>query len=206
MRSSFQTLPDGSGESTAGPRTVALLGATGSIGRSTADVVRAAGGRFRVVSVAGGRDGAALGKAAIELGASFAAVADEAAYPALRAAVAGRDIACAAGPAAVIEAAVRPADIVVAAIAGTAGVMPTHAAVAAGRTVALANKESLVCAGGPVIRAAAAAGARLLPLDSEHNAIFQALGTAPCSSLESMTLTASGGPFRTWSAEAIGEA
>ena len=117
--------------------------------------------------------------------------------------MAGHGIECAAGPDAVVEAAVRPVDIVVGAIVGTAGVRPTYAAVSAGRTVALANKESLVCAGGPMMRAARAAGARLLPLDSEHNAIFQALGGTDPASVEQMSLTASGGPFRTWSAERI---
>ncbi|MBV8564846.1 MAG: 1-deoxy-D-xylulose-5-phosphate reductoisomerase [Methylobacteriaceae bacterium] len=189
-----------------GSRTVTLLGATGSIGRSTAGVVRAAAGRFGVKAVAGGRDGEALGQTAIELGASFAALADPSGYQALKAAVAGRGIECAAGPDAVIEAAVRPADIVVAAVAGTAGVIPTHAALAAGRTVALANKETLVCAGAPVMRTARAAGARLLPLDSEHNAIFQTLGATPSAALERMTITASGGPFRTWSTAAISAA
>jgi 1-deoxy-D-xylulose-5-phosphate reductoisomerase len=139
----------------------------------------------------------------VSLKASFAAVADPTAYTALKEAVAGQGIECAAGPEAVIEAALRTADLVVAAVGGTAGVVPTHAAVAAGRTIALANKESLVCAGIPMMRAAAAAGARLLPLDSEHNAIFQALGVTDAAALECMTLTASGGPFRTWSAEAI---
>jgi 1-deoxy-D-xylulose-5-phosphate reductoisomerase len=124
----------------------------------------------------------------------------------LKEALAGRGVEVAAGPDAVIEAALRPADMVVAAIVGTAGVAPTYAALAAGRTVALANKESLVCAGGPVMRAAAAAGARILPMDSEHNAIFQALGDAPVERIEKMIVTASGGPFRTWSAAQIAAA
>ena len=110
------------------------------------------------------------------------------------------------GPEAIVEAATRPADLVIAAVAGTAGVLPTHAALAAGRTVALANKETLVCAGAPVMRAVAAAGATVLPLDSEHNAIFQALGGAPVETVERMTLTASGGPFRTWDADRIAAA
>ena len=187
-------------------RSVSILGATGSIGRSTAQVLGLQRERFTVAAVAGGRDGEALGRVAIELGARFAAVADPAAYDSLKTRLAGTGIEAAAGPQAVVEAALRPADIVIAAIAGTAGVAPTIAAIKAGRTVALANKETLVCAGAPAMRAAAASGARLLPLDSEHNAIFQALGDADWTTIETMTLTASGGPFRTWTAERIASA
>jgi 1-deoxy-D-xylulose-5-phosphate reductoisomerase len=163
-------------------------------------------GRFVVAAVAGGRDAESLARTAIELGARFAAIADPNSYRTLKAALGSSDIEAAAGPNAVVEAALRPADLVIAAIAGTAGVRPTHAAIEAGRTVALANKETLVCAGTPVMRTAAASGARLLPLDSEHNAIFQALGDADWSTIEKMTLTASGGPFRTWTAERIASA
>ncbi|MBX9759772.1 MAG: 1-deoxy-D-xylulose-5-phosphate reductoisomerase, partial [Beijerinckiaceae bacterium] len=138
-----------------------------------------------------------------KLGAKLAVVADPDALGALREALAGSGIETGAGPQAAIEAALRPADIVVGAIAGAAGVEPTHAAVAAGRTVALANKECLVCAGPAFMRAAAAAGATILPMDSEHNAIFQALGGADPQTVERMILTASGGPFRTWTREAI---
>ncbi len=128
------------------------------------------------------------------------------AYPRLKEALGSTGIEAAAGPAAVVEAALRPADMVVAAIAGAAGVEPTHAALAAGRCIALANKECLVCAGGPFMRTAARSGALLLPMDSEHNAIFQALSTHHREGLEKMILTASGGPFRTWTAEAIAAA
>ncbi len=188
------------------PRSLVILGATGSVGRSTLDVVAAQRGRFSVAAVAGGSDAAGLARAALASGARLAAIADPNAYAALKEALAGRGVEVAAGPDAVIEAALRPADMVVAAIVGTAGVAPTYAALAAGRTVALANKESLVCAGGPVMRAAAAAGARILPMDSEHNAIFQALGDAPVERIEKMIVTASGGPFRTWSAAQIAAA
>ena len=189
------------------PRRLVLLGATGSIGRSTADViVHAPEGAFEVASVAGGRDAAALAKTAITLKASFAALADPAGAVALREALAGSGIRSGAGPEAVLEAALHDCDLVVGAIAGAAGVEPTHAALEAGRTIALANKECLVCAGGPFMRTAARAGARLLPMDSEHNAIFQALGGADPSTIEQMILTASGGPFRTWTAEAIAAA
>jgi len=189
------------------PRRLVLLGATGSIGRSTADVIaHAPEGSFEVASVAGGSDAAALAKMAITLQASFAALADPAGADALREALAGSGIRSGAGPAAVLEAALHDCDLVVGAIAGAAGVEPTHAALEAGRTIALANKECLVCAGGPFMRTAARAGARLLPMDSEHNAIFQALGGADPSTIEQMILTASGGPFRTWTAEAIAAA
>ena len=189
-----------------GPRRLVLLGATGSIGRSAAAVIGGAPGRFEVAAVAGGRDAEALARTAIALGARFAAIADPQGYASLKAALAGTGITAAAGAEAVIEAAVHEADMVVAAITGAAGVMPTHAALEAGRTVALANKESLVCAGGPVMRTAARTGARILPMDSEHNAIYQALFGHDLETLDRMILTASGGPFRTWTAAAIAAA
>jgi 1-deoxy-D-xylulose-5-phosphate reductoisomerase len=188
------------------PRRVVILGATGSIGKSTAEVISGSGGAFQVEAVAGGRDPLALARLARQLGAKFAALADPTGYSQLKGALAGTSIVPAAGEDAVIEAALRPADIVMAAIAGTAGVRPTFAAISAGRTVALANKECLVCAGAAFMRQAAAASARLLPVDSEHNAIFQALGGATLDMVEMLTLTASGGPFRTWTREAIARA
>lgn len=188
------------------PRSIVILGATGSIGKSTADIISGSKGAFTVAAVAGGRDPIALARTARELGARFAALADPTGYAALKEALSGTDIQAAAGPAAVVEAALHPSDMVMGAIAGTAGVEPTYAALSAGRTVALANKECLVCAGPAFIRQAAAMGTRLLPVDSEHNAIFQALGDAEVDQIEMMTLTASGGPFRTWTAEAIAKA
>lgn len=187
-------------------RSVVVLGATGSIGRSTAEIIKGADGAFTVEAVAGGRDGRALAEVARELGAKFAAVADPDGYADLKEALSGTLIEAAAGPQAVIEAALHPADIVMGAIAGTAGVAPTFAALAAGRTVALANKECLVCAGPAFMRQAAASGTRLLPVDSEHNAIFQAMGDADLATIEMITLTASGGPFRTWTADQIAKA
>jgi 1-deoxy-D-xylulose-5-phosphate reductoisomerase len=188
------------------PRSVVILGATGSIGKSTAEIIAGAGGAFRVEAVAGGRDPFALAKIARELGAKFAALADPSGYTQLKEALAGTAVSVAAGDEAVIEAALRPSDVVMAAIAGTAGVRPTFAALSAGRTVALANKECLVCAGTAFTRKAATAGAGLLPVDSEHNAIFQALGGAALDTIEMITLTASGGPFWTWTQEAIARA
>lgn len=189
-----------------GQRSVVILGATGSIGRSTADIIANADGAFTVTAVAAGHDPLALAQVARDLGADFAAVADPRGYKLLKEALSGTSIEPAAGPDAVVEAALRPADIVMGAIAGTAGVAPTYAALSAGRTVALANKECLVCAGPAFIRQAAAKGTRLLPVDSEHNAIFQAMGDADPDTIETMTLTASGGPFRTWSREQIAAA
>ena len=191
---------------TGAPRNIVILGATGSIGRSTAQVLALHPDRFRVVAVAGGSDGEALAKTAMALNASFAAIAEPSGYAGLKAALGSTGIEAAAGADAVAEAARRDSDVVIGAIAGTAGMRPTFAAIEAGRTIALANKETLVCAGAAVLAAAARFGARLLPLDSEHNAIFQALGDADWASIERMTLTASGGPFRTWSAERIAAA
>jgi 1-deoxy-D-xylulose-5-phosphate reductoisomerase len=190
-------------DETSPPKRLVILGATGSIGRSCAQVIDGAPGRFEVVALAGGRDGAALARAAIALQAPFAAIADPAGYADLKAGVAGKAIEVAAGPEAIIEAALRQADLVVAAIAGTAGLAPTYAAIESGRTVALANKETLVCAGDAVMAAARRSGACILPLDSEHNAIFQAMGGCAPEAIVKMILTASGGPFREWSAERI---
>lgn len=154
-------------------------------------------------AVTGGSDGAALARTAVALGAKFAAVADDKGYADLKAGVGDRPIEIASGDASMVEAARRDADLVVSAIVGAVGLAPTFAAVEAGRVVALANKETLVCAGAAVMGAAARHGARLLPLDSEHNAIFQALGGRDISEVARMTITASGGPFREWSAERI---
>jgi 1-deoxy-D-xylulose-5-phosphate reductoisomerase len=188
------------------PKRLVILGATGSIGRSCADVISVSPERFDVVALVGGSDGAALARMAIKLNAGFAAVADPSGFDALAEGIAGHNIEIGAGPEAVREAALRDCDLVVAAIAGTVGLAPTFAAVEAGRTVALANKEPLVCAGAAVIAAARLSGARLLPLDSEHNAIFQALGGRDASDVAKMTITASGGPFREWSVERINAA
>jgi 1-deoxy-D-xylulose-5-phosphate reductoisomerase len=188
------------------PRRLVVLGATGSIGRSVAEIVSAAPDLFAVEAVVGGRDAQALAETALRLGARFAAIADPAAYADLRKALAGSSTQAAAGPQALIEAALRPCDLVIGAIAGAAGVEPTFAAVEAGRAVALANKECLVCAGHPFMRAAKRIGTTILPMDSEHNAIFQALGGQPIASVERMILTASGGPFRTWTAQAMAAA
>jgi 1-deoxy-D-xylulose-5-phosphate reductoisomerase len=187
-------------------RSVTILGATGSIGRSTADVILAHRDTFRVEAVVGGRDAAALARMAQKLGARFAAIADPSARNALKAELAGTGIDSGAGETAVLEAVDRPSEIVLAAISGTAGLRPTHRALQAGRTIALANKESLVCAGAAFMADARNAGARLVPVDSEHNALDQALAAGGNRDVLKATITASGGPFRTWSRERIASA
>ena len=184
-------------------RTLSILGVTGSIGKSTRAIIAENPGRFKVDAVVGGSDVNALAACAIELDAAFAAIADETAYDRLKQALAGSGIEVGAGQKAVNEAAVRPVDLVVAAITGIAGLEPTLAAALAGQRIALANKETLVSAGAMFMAAAKRAGATVLPLDSEHNALFQALGDNPIASVEKMILTASGGPFREWSAERL---
>jgi 1-deoxy-D-xylulose-5-phosphate reductoisomerase len=185
------------------PRSVTLLGATGSIGSSTADLLRRDAGRYRVEAVTAHREAAALARLARELNARFAAVADPEAFAELKAELSGSGIEAAAGPAAIVEAAQRPADWVMAAITGAASLAPTLAAAERGATVALANKECLVCAGALFMRRAAATGATVLPVDSEHNAIFQAMSAGRREDIRRIVLTASGGPFRTWPLEAI---
>jgi 1-deoxy-D-xylulose-5-phosphate reductoisomerase len=174
---------------------ITLLGATGSVGASTLDLVQRNPDRFAVEALTAGRDVARLAELAIAHGAKRAVIADAGCYAGLKEALAGSGIEAAAGPAALVEAAQQPADLVVAAIVGAAGLPPTLAALEAGISVALANKEALVCAGGIMTATAARTGAALLPVDSEHNAIFQVLG-AP-ETVAHITLTASGGPFRT---------
>ena len=185
------------------PRSVTLLGATGSIGSSTADLLRRDASSYRVEAVTAHRDAAALARLAREFHARFAAVADPQAYAELKAELSGSGIEAAAGPAAMVEAALRPADWVMAAITGAASLAPTMAAAERGATVALANKECLVCAGALFMRRAAASGATVLPVDSEHNAIFQAMSAGGRNEIRRIILTASGGPFRTWPLEAI---
>jgi 1-deoxy-D-xylulose-5-phosphate reductoisomerase len=178
-------------------RVVTLLGATGSIGASTVDLLRMHRERFRVEAVTAQRNAAALAKLAREVGARFAVVADPDCYGELKAALARSGIEAAAGREAVVEAAARPADWVMAAITGAAGLLPTMTAVERGATVALANKECLVCAGALFMARAGATGAVVLPVDSEHNAIFQALSAGRRDDVSRIILTASGGPFRT---------
>ncbi|MDB5369727.1 MAG: 1-deoxy-D-xylulose-5-phosphate reductoisomerase [Roseomonas sp.] len=183
-------------------RTVSILGSTGSVGRSTVALLDAAApGTFAIVALVAGRDAAALAGQARRLRPRIAVLSDEAAAPALAEALAGSGIPWACGRDAVLAAAAMPADWTMAAIVGAAGLEPALAALARGGTLAVANKEALVCAGHLVLEAARASGATLLPVDSEHNAIFQALDARDPSVIEKIILTASGGPFRKTSLE-----
>jgi 1-deoxy-D-xylulose-5-phosphate reductoisomerase len=188
------------------PRRLTILGATGSIGTSTLDVLARHPGAFEVEALVANQNLAALAKAAQGCQARLAVTADPALYGELKAMLAGTGTECAAGPRAVVEAAARPADIVMAAIVGADGLEPTRAAARQGATIALANKECLVSGGEVFTGAAAAAGARILPVDSEHSAIFQCLEPENLDHLERITLTASGGPFRTRSRDELARA
>ena len=180
---------------------VSILGATGSIGQSTLDLIERSPERFEVVALTASVNAAKLADAARRTGAKLAVIADESRLPELEAALRGTDCRAATGADALIEAGTGAADLVMAAIVGCAGLAPTMAAVEAGKTVALANKEALVTAGDLMTDAAAKSGARLLPVDSEHNAIFQSLAGSRIEQVSRIILTASGGPFRTASAE-----
>jgi 1-deoxy-D-xylulose-5-phosphate reductoisomerase len=182
-------------------KTVTVLGSTGSIGTQTIDILMAQPHDFSVQAVVGGRNVALLAKQARMLRARIAVIADESAHAALADALAGSCIDVASGPQAVIDAASEPADWTMAAIGGAVGLPATLAAIRRGGSVALANKEALVCAGDVMLDAVARAGATLLPVDSEHNAIFQAMADGNRDSVEGITLTASGGPFRKASLE-----
>jgi 1-deoxy-D-xylulose-5-phosphate reductoisomerase len=182
-------------------KTVTVLGSTGSVGRSTADLLGANPESFRVLALVGNRNASLLAEQARALRAELAVCADPSMHAELRDALAGSGIETACGTQAVLDAARLGADWTMAAITGVAGLAPTLAAAEAGKTVALANKEALVSAGDVMLRAVADAGATLLPVDSEHNAIFQALAGTPRSAVEKIALTASGGPFRLASRE-----
>lgn len=177
-------------------RTLSIFGATGSVGLSTLDLVRQHRDKYRVVALTANGNAAELAKLAREFEPEIAVVADEAAYPALKAALAGSNTRAAAGADALIEAAKLGADWTMAAIVGCAGLPSTLAAIEGGKTVALANKEALVSAGELMMAAVERSGATLLPVDSEHNAIFQCLAGGRIEQVRKITLTASGGPFR----------
>jgi 1-deoxy-D-xylulose-5-phosphate reductoisomerase len=194
------TLRAPSNHAAPGERSVTLLGATGSIGASTVDLLKRERERYRVEAVSANKSAAALAALARELGARFAAIGDPAAYGELKSALSGTGIEVGAGETGLIEAAQRPAEWVIGAITGAAGLKPTLAAADRGAIVALANKETLVCAGALFMRRAAAAGATVLPVDSEHNALFQAMSGSRREDVRRVILTASGGPFRRTSA------
>jgi 1-deoxy-D-xylulose-5-phosphate reductoisomerase len=175
---------------------ITLLGATGSIGSSTLDLVHKNRDRFRVEAVTAQRSAVALAQLARDVGARLAVVGDHGCYGELKDALANSGIEASAGEDAVVDAALRPAQWVMAAITGAAGLRPTMTALERGATVALANKECLVCAGALFMRRAQETGAVVLPVDSEHNAIFQALSAGRRADVSRIILTASGGPFR----------
>ncbi len=187
-------------------KTVSVLGSTGSIGKSTVDLLAANPGRYRVLALVANSSAEALAAQAIALRAELAVCSDPAMHRTLAAALHGTGIRMACGPDAVLDAARLGADWTMAAITGVAGLAPTLAAAERGGAIALANKEAIVSAGDVMLRAVREAGATLLPVDSEHNAIFQALAGSDRSALEKIILTASGGPFRLASTEEMARA
>ena len=189
-------------------RSLSIFGATGSVGAQTVDLLQRAGGAetHRIVALTGGRNIARLAEMARELRAEVAVCADPLDLADLRARLAGSGVEAAAGPQAIAEAADRPADWVMSAIVGAAGLVPGIRALRHGSTLALANKESLVTAGPLLMAAAADHGARILPVDSEHSAIFQALVGEDIAAVERIILTASGGALRDWPIEALEKA
>jgi 1-deoxy-D-xylulose-5-phosphate reductoisomerase len=178
------------------PRRVTILGSTGSIGQSTVDLLMRNRDTFTVEALTANSNAALLAEQARALGARFAAVAEPGEYAALKDALAGTGIEVGCGRAALVEAAEWPADWMMAGIVGAAGLEPTLAAIRQGRIVAFANKEVLVCAGSLFMREVLAHGATLLPVDSEHNAIWQCFDFERVQNIEKITLTCSGGPFR----------
>jgi 1-deoxy-D-xylulose-5-phosphate reductoisomerase len=182
-------------------RSVTVLGSTGSIGTSALDVLTQNRHAFQVMALTAQDNVALLAAQAKAIGAKRAVIGNEAHFLALKSALSGTGIEAAAGSAAIVEAAQLPADIVIAGIVGNAGLMPTLAAVKCGAIVALANKESLVCAGNLLLEEVRRSGATLLPVDSEHSAIFQVFNFQHPEAVEKIVLTASGGPFRTMSYE-----
>ncbi len=188
-------------------RRVTVLGATGSVGTSTLSLVEAANetgdGEIDVVALTANSQAEQLASLAIRHGAKFAAIRDPEHYETLKSALAGTGIDCGAGDDAVIEAALMDADWVMAAIVGAAGIQPLLAAAERGADIAFANKECLVCAGEAVLDAVARGGGRLLPVDSEHNAIFQVFDFARPERVRRIILTASGGPFRARSRDSL---
>lgn len=182
-------------------RKISILGATGSVGTSTLDLVERRPDRFEVIALTADKKVGALADAAVRTGTKLAVIGDPALLPELESRLQGTGCRAATGPQALAEAAAGEADWVMAAIVGCAGLEPVMSAIEAGRTIALANKEALVTAGQLMISAAERSGATILPVDSEHNAIFQCLADNRSCDVAKLILTASGGPFRSWSPE-----
>ena len=184
-------------------RRVTVLGSTGSIGVSTLDLLERAGADVEVMALTGGRNVGKLAEQAKHWRPRLVVIEDEALLPELKERLNGSNIGAAAGAAAIVEAAALGADWVMSAIVGTAGLAPTLAAARAGSVIALANKESLICAGPALLTAAKAAGGGVIPVDSEHSAIFQVMQPVSGDRIQRLILTASGGPFRSWSRAAM---
>ena len=185
---------------------LSILGATGSVGQSTLDLIAHAPEQFEVIALTAHSNAEKLAQQARDFGAKLAVIGDPSRYDELRGLLSGSGIEAAAGEAALVEAAARPVDCVVCAIVGAAGLRPSIAAARQGRRVALANKECLVTAGDIFMGEIAAAGTALLPVDSEHSAVHQAIEGENVANIERLVITASGGPFRTWSREDIARA
>jgi 1-deoxy-D-xylulose-5-phosphate reductoisomerase len=179
-------------------RRVSIFGATGSIGQNTIDLIKRAPEEYEIIALTGASNIKQLAEDARALGAQIAITADDSKLDDLRAALSGTGIEVAAGEAAIVEAAERPADWIMSAIVGAAGLAPGLAALKQGTTLALANKESLVCAGKLLLETGRAQGAEILPVDSEHSAVFQALVGEDIAAVERIIITASGGAFRDW--------
>jgi 1-deoxy-D-xylulose-5-phosphate reductoisomerase len=188
------------------PRTVVVLGSTGSVGVSTLDLLAHSDSPPEILALTAGRNVAALADQALKWRPRAAVIEDEAALPELRERLAGSGVEVYAGREAIVAAAGQGADWVMSAIVGAAGLAPTLAAVRAGSVVGLANKESLVCAGPALLAIAARAGAQVIPVDSEHSAIFQVFAPDDRDRVKRLILTASGGPFRAWTREAMAQA
>jgi len=186
-------------------KSVTLLGATGTIGQNTLKILDAHPGMFELTALTAGENVTLLSEQARKFRPKRAVIAKAELYGALKDALSGTGIEAAAGEDAVLEAAALPTDIVMSAIVGAAGLKPTLAAIRAGTTIALANKECLVCAGPLMNREVQKYGARLIPVDSEHSAIFQLFDTHRPEGIKNVTITASGGPFRTWTTEQMRE-
>jgi 1-deoxy-D-xylulose-5-phosphate reductoisomerase len=184
-------------------RSITILGATGSIGASTLDLIRRDLGNWRVLALTANSNAVELARLAREFSAEIAVIADEGCLPALREALSGTNIQALGGQAGLIDAASAGADLTIAAIVGCAGLAPTMAAIEQGKVIGLANKEALVSAGDVMTVAVEKHGATLLPVDSEHNAIFQCLAGNDPAHVRTITLTASGGPFRDWPLERL---
>ena len=187
-------------------KSVSILGVTGSVGQSTLDLIQRQPDAFEIVALTANRDVEGLATAAIATNAKRAVIGDERLYADLKERLSGTGIEIAAGEGAVVQAAAIPVDWTMAAIVGCAGLLPVMAALKRGGALAFANKEALVSAGPLMIDAAKRSGARLLPVDSEHNAIFQCLDQSAPKSIAKIILTASGGPFRTWTVEQMAAA